>query len=443
MTTSRTAAAAAPRLGAGRHVRSEPLPDATRTSLYELSTADGATVTGTLRTVPGATTVVCIMHPRQDQTHHPLVPLLLRGGAAVWTQVSRSVNNDLALVHEQALLDVAAGLGHLRDLGFEGVVDARPLRGRHPLRLLPPAGRAGPRAAGGAHPGRSADRPARRRPAPGRRRGLPRPAPGSGAAAARLHRPVGLRRGRPAVAGRRSSTSTTRPTASPTRRRAPGTHRSSSGATAAPSTTASPGSTPAPASGSPRPRRRAPAGSPRATPGPARGARPAPDHRLPHRCRPADRRPVPRPERTPLRLAVRPRPDLINYGLVGFGRLTTPDAWLSTWSGLSTNADFVRCAPGVTAPTLFVELTGDQAAFPADSRAMLTALGSADLTAESVRGTHFGGPVEEGAAPRLPAGRGADPRVARSAVRTGGGRGGLTAGEQRMPGPGPDPRRPT
>ena len=32
--------------------------------------------------------------------------------------------------------------------------------------------------------------------------------------------------------------------------------------------------------------------------------------------------------------------------LTGFGRLTTPEAWLSTWSGLSCNADFVRCAPG-------------------------------------------------------------------------------------------------
>jgi len=36
-------------------------------------------------------------------------------------------------------------------------------------------------------------------------------------------------------------------------------------------------------------------------------------------------------------------------------------AWLSTWSGLSSNASFVRCAPEVTIPTLFIEPTGDQA----------------------------------------------------------------------------------
>src|SRR5690242_12495816 len=55
------------------------------------------------------------MHPRQDLTHHPLVSLLLGAGAAVWTQHTRSVNNDLSLVHEQALLDVAAGMVFLRE----------------------------------------------------------------------------------------------------------------------------------------------------------------------------------------------------------------------------------------------------------------------------------------------------------------------------------------
>jgi hypothetical protein len=90
------------------------------------------------------------------------------------------------------------------------------------------------------------------------------------------------------------------------------------------------------------------------------------------------------------------RPDLINYGQVGFGRLTTPEAWLSTWSGLSSHADFVRCAPGVVVPTLFVELTGDQAAFPSDTREMVGALAATDLTPVAVRGTHFGGAIAAG-----------------------------------------------
>ncbi len=90
------------------------------------------------------------------------------------------------------------------------------------------------------------------------------------------------------------------------------------------------------------------------------------------------------------------RPDLINYGLVGLGRLTTPEAWLSTWSGISSRAAFGRCAPAVTAPTLFLEVTGDQAAFPADTRNMVAALGASNQTHLAVRGTHFGGPIAEG-----------------------------------------------
>src|ERR1044072_4096615 len=110
------------RLGAGRYLTAGERPAATVTSVHELSTADGATVRGVLATVPGARTVVCLMHPRQDLTHHPLVPLLLQAGVAVWTQHTRSVNNDLPLVHEQALLDVAAGMVFLRERGYSSIV---------------------------------------------------------------------------------------------------------------------------------------------------------------------------------------------------------------------------------------------------------------------------------------------------------------------------------
>jgi hypothetical protein len=91
------------------------------------------------------------------------------------------------------------------------------------------------------------------------------------------------------------------------------------------------------------------------------------------------------------------RPDLTNYGLVGFGRLSTAEAWISTWSANTTNAGFVKCAPGVTVPTLLLEFTGDQASYPCDVAAFADALGASDLTVDAVDGTHFGGPIERGA----------------------------------------------
>lgn len=90
------------------------------------------------------------------------------------------------------------------------------------------------------------------------------------------------------------------------------------------------------------------------------------------------------------------RPDLTDYGLVGFARLVTPEAWMSTWSANTTNADFLRCAPGVRAPTLFVELTGDAACFPQDATAMVAALRATDVEHRRVPGTHFGGPLRPG-----------------------------------------------
>mgnify|MGYP000993769632 CR=1 FL=1 len=52
-----------------------------------------------------------------------------------------------------------------------------------------------------------------------------------------------------------------------------------------------------------------------------------------------------------------------NWGSVGFARIVTPESWLSTWSGISSQASFERCGPEVTVPTLLIEYTGDQAAF--------------------------------------------------------------------------------
>jgi hypothetical protein len=96
------------------------------------------------------------------------------------------------------------------------------------------------------------------------------------------------------------------------------------------------------------------------------------------------------------------RPDLTNYMEFGFARVCTPRAWLSTWSGLSSNADLLENAPKVTVPSLVVNYTGDNAIFPSDARAAFYALGSSDRHLVSVRGDHYGfaiGTQERTAAP--------------------------------------------
>ncbi len=84
------------------------------------------------------------------------------------------------------------------------------------------------------------------------------------------------------------------------------------------------------------------------------------------------------------------RPDLTNYTELGFARVTTPRAWLSTWSGLSSNAALERTAPKIAVPALVVSYTGDNAIFPADAKRALDWLGSSDKDLVSVAGDHYG-----------------------------------------------------
>jgi hypothetical protein len=100
------------------------LPGDTKIVLHTLITYDGDVTRGTLYSRRGqaAKSVICLMHPRQDMQRHPTIPLLLEQGHAVWAQTSRVVGNDLTLVHETALLDVAAGMEMLRDSGYEQIV---------------------------------------------------------------------------------------------------------------------------------------------------------------------------------------------------------------------------------------------------------------------------------------------------------------------------------
>lgn len=79
-----------------------------------------------------------------------------------------------------------------------------------------------------------------------------------------------------------------------------------------------------------------------------------------------------------------------NYGSVGFARMITPESWLSTWSGISSNASFAKCGAEVTLPSFVIEYTGDQAAFPSDMDAIYASLGTSAKRRERVRGNHHG-----------------------------------------------------
>lgn len=383
-------------LGAGRYLTASERPASTVTTVHELTTADGATVRGVLATVPGARTVVCVMHPRQDVTHHPLVPLLLQGGAAVWTQHPRSVNNDLNLVHEQALLDVAAGQVFLRDSGFDTVVtlghsgggtlfayylEQAALSPEHRIATTP-----------GGRPSKlgEAEMPV----ADGAVFLAPHPGQGQlllaciDPSVADESDPLSvvpeLDPWNPANGFAKPPASSSYPTQFLQRYRAAQRDRVARLDAVARAALARTGEARAAfkAGGATADRRRSL----------------APTIMTVFRTD-ADPRNVDLtldPSERPYGSLFGRRPDVIDYGQLGFGRISTPEAWLSTWSGLSSNADFVRCAPGVSVPTLFVELTGDQAAFPADSARMITALGAEDLTTARVRGLHFGTAIVSG-----------------------------------------------
>ena len=72
---------------------------------------------------------------------------------------------------------------------------------------------------------------------------------------------------------------------------------------------------------------------------------------------------------------ISPRPDLVNYSPFGLGRIVTPDAWLSTWSGLSSYAKMASNLPQVTVPTLVVGANGDQDIFNSDVRGEFESFG--------------------------------------------------------------------
>jgi pimeloyl-ACP methyl ester carboxylesterase len=375
---------------------SEGLPGDVKARVVPLRTADGAATNGFLYARGGEKTVVCIMHPREFIASHYLIPNILTAGCAAWTQASRMVGNDLRLEHEIVLLDVAAAMVFLRSIGFERIVLLGNSGGAglysfyNQQSLLAPEIRIA-KTPGGRPTGLGkADMPA----ADGII--LVSPHPGQGkllqncidpsvvdeldplsvdpaldfmdAANGFAEPPASSRYSAPFVARFRVAQRARVARLDKTARELIAQRMDA----------------------------RARGKETNARADRARGALQnimtiwRTDADL--RCwdlalEPSDRKYGSLWGRDPY---------ASNYGSVGFARLCTPESWLSTWSGISSNASLEKAAPSIEQPTLIASYTGDVAVYASDLAAIVSAIPATDKTVEAFRGDHHGQPLVKG-----------------------------------------------
>jgi hypothetical protein len=372
------------------------LPAGSTTRNVVLRTADGAATSGSLYANGAADTVVCIMHPREFMACHYLIPDIVGAGFAAWSQSPRSVGNDLRLEHEFALYDVATGLKFLRDAGYRNIV------------LLGNSGGSGLYSFYAQQSNLPGEQRIARTPG-GRPTNLatldmPKvdglifvaPHPGQGA--------LLLQCIDPAVADEANPLSI---------------DPSLDAFDPANGFVEPPKSSRYSAEFVSRYRKAQVARVARldAT------ARQLIAERMAARARNKaggnldDRR---RAGHSAIMTIWRTDADLRNFdlsldpsdrgygslwgkdpftsnlGSVGFARVCSPESWLSTWSGLSSNATLAKTAPGITQPTLLVEYTGDPACFPSVIQDIYSAIGATDKRHERVRGDHHGRALASG-----------------------------------------------
>jgi hypothetical protein len=374
------------------------LAGAVRREPVALEAADGGISTGILYTTGRHRTAVCFMHPQADMSRHYATPALTAAGYAVFGQNSRWLNNDALCVHEALLLDVAAGVRFLRERGFEHVVLIGNSGGGSlycfyiAQASTPPPGRLRETPAGDALDLTAAELPAVD--------GFVMLAAhlGEGRVLMQMIDPSVIDEGDPLSCdaaldpfnpdnGYRKPPASSQYSAAFVQR-----YRQAQRERVA--------RLDAVARERLRLRNDARAAlgaadfDTRPWSDQARTLRAAVAH--PHMVvfrTEADLRAfdlsLDRSERDAGSLFSY-RPDLTNYMEFGFARVTTPRAWLSTWSGLSSNAAVEVNGPRVTVPSLVLGYTGDNAIFPSDARAAYDALGASDKRIDSAPGDHYG-----------------------------------------------------
>jgi len=374
------------------------LPEGTVVSVLPLKTLDGAATNCFLYARGRPRTVVCIMHPREFLASHYMVPALVEAGFAAFAQAPRSVGSDLRLEHEIALLDVAAGMSFLRESGFERVVLLGNSGGAglyafyNQQSLLAPADRIARTPAG--RPTRLADAVMPVADA----MVLLSPHPGQGALLMAGIDPSVVEEGDPMSVdpsldpfdptnGYADDGARYDPAFLERYRRAQRDRIVRLDASARAMVE----------------RRREAARQTKEGRSDARRAAAYQEVFCVWRTD-AD----PRAWDLSLDPSDRRRGSLwgsdpfkSNWGGVGFGRICTPESWLSTWSGLTSNATMARCGPAIEQPTLMVEYTGDQAVFPGDVDEIFDAIGAPAKDRLRFRGDHHGQPIARGE----PAGR--------------------------------------
>ena len=372
------------------------VPDGTVTRNVVLRTADNAAVTGSLYMRGKPDTVVCVMHPREFMACHYLIPDIVEAGCAAWSQGSRSVGNDLRLEHELALFDVAAGLDFLRSQHFRKIV------------LLGNSGGASLYAFYVQQSALEGSRRLARTPG-GRPTNLDTlampeidgfvfvaPHPGQGLLLMGCIDP------------------------SVTDEHDPLSVDSSLDPLDAKNGFAEP---PASSKYSPEFLERYRAGQRARVAKLDAIAKDLIAARMEARKKAKNggdehlrRRGAHTPIMTVWRTDADPRcfdlsidpsdrgygtlwgkdPRASNYGAVGFARNCTPEAWLSTWSGLSSNAALVKTVPSIQQPALLVEYTGDVSTFPSGARDIFASIGASRKSHIRVRGDHHGRALARG-----------------------------------------------
>ncbi|MGE0136869.1 MAG: alpha/beta hydrolase [Ilumatobacteraceae bacterium] len=90
------------------------------------------------------------------------------------------------------------------------------------------------------------------------------------------------------------------------------------------------------------------------------------------------------------------RPDLQNYSHEGFARYLTPRAWLSTWSALSTPAQTLPCLCHVTVPVFVAHYAGDPYTRLGQLEELRVALAGRDAAFEVIRKVdHYGFAIDD------------------------------------------------